>query len=84
VGPGAQVSLNLVDTTQVLPDLVYDRIAAGAEALGCTVVRAELVGLCPLAVLEQVPRHRWAELDLDEDRTIEARLSAVSGQPTIP
>ena len=41
---------------------------------GCSVLRAELVGLMPAAALEQVPRHRWAELDLDEDRTIEGLM----------
>ena len=79
VGPGAQVSLNLIDPETVPPDRVYDRVAQGGEALGCTVLRAELVGLLPLGVLEAVPRHRWPELDLAEDRTIEARLRSVSG-----
>ena len=38
--------------------------------------RAELVGLVPESVLQSVPAHRWTELDLDADRTIEARLAA--------
>ena len=74
-GQGAQVSLNLIDTTLVSVADVYDTVAAGAEEQGCSVSRAELVGLCPASVLEAVPRRRWAELDLSEDRTIEARLS---------
>jgi hypothetical protein len=39
------------------------------------VVRAELVGLVPESVLQSVPAHRWTELDLDADRTIESRLA---------
>jgi len=75
VGRGAQVSLNLIDTSLVSVADVYDAVAAGAEARGCSVLRAELVGLCPASLLEAVPRRRWAELDLGDDRTIEARLS---------
>jgi glutamate formiminotransferase / 5-formyltetrahydrofolate cyclo-ligase len=74
VGQGAQVSLNLIDTTLVSVADVYDAVAGGAEAQGCSVLRAELVGLCPASLLEAVPRRRWAELDLSDDRTIEARL----------
>ena len=79
VGPGAQVSLNLIDTAVAPPDLVYDRVVEGVAALGCPVLRAELVGLIPADVLESVPQHRWAELDLAEDRTIEARLGRPEG-----
>ncbi len=75
VGQGAQVSLNLIDTTLASVADVYDAVATGAEARGCSVLRAELVGLCPASLLEGVPRRRWAELDLSDDRTIEARLS---------
>ncbi len=75
VGHGAQVSCNLVDLDAVGVEEVYDLVAAGAEAGGCTVSRAELVGLLPERALGQVPRHRWAELDLDEGRTIEARVA---------
>jgi hypothetical protein len=38
------------------------------------VSRAELVGLVPQSVLDRTPRHRWAQLDLSDDRTIESRL----------
>ena len=75
-GTGAQVSFNLTDPASVsLPD-VYDAVARGAESMACTVLRAELVGLLPAATLDRVPRHRWAELDLSDERTIEARLEA--------
>lgn len=69
VGGRAQVSCNLVDPLAVGPERVYDQVAGQAP-----VARAELVGLLPEEVLAAVPRARWAELDLDPSRTIEARL----------
>ena len=69
VGGRAQVSCNLVEPGLVGPAAVYDMVAGLAP-----VARAELVGLLPRAVLEAVPRRRWAQLDLDAGRTIEARL----------
>ncbi len=71
VGEGVQVSMNLIDPSTVGPAEAYDAVAAQAE-----VARAELVGLVPATVLAAVPRRRWAELDLAEDRSIEARLAA--------
>lgn len=70
VGGDVQVSMNLLDPAAVGPAEVFDAIGGG---------RAELVGLVPQAVLDAVPRHRWAELDLAPERTIEARLEAVLG-----
>ena len=52
----------------------FERALDRHEVAGC-----ELVGLVPRAVLDAVPRARWAELDLDEDRTIEARLARRGG-----
>ena len=75
VGDGAQVSCNLVDVTSVSVVDVYDRVAAAVERQGCSIRRAELVGLLPEVQLHAVPHHRWVELDLAEDRTIEARLA---------
>jgi glutamate formiminotransferase len=69
VGEQAQVSCNLVEPMLVGPAEVYDRVAAVAA-----VTRAELVGLAPLEVVRAVPRTRWRELDLSEERTIESRL----------
>ena len=69
VGGHAQVSCNLIDPLDVGPAAVYDAVARRAE-----VDRAELVGLVPAAVLADVPVHRWGELDLHRERTIEARL----------
>ncbi len=73
---GAQVSFNLIDPASASIVGVYEAVAAGAEANGCSVTRAELVGLVPTSVLLAVPRHRWPELDLTDDRTIEGRIDA--------
>lgn len=70
VGGRAQVSMNLVDPLALGPADAYDAVASRVAVTG-----AELVGLVPAAVLEAVPRHRWAELDLAPSRTIEMRLS---------
>lgn len=70
VGDAVQVSMNLVDPLAVGPATVYDAVAAEAP-----VARAELVGLVPAGVLAATPAHRWIELDLAQERTIEARLA---------
>ena len=67
--PSVQVSCNLTEPLAVGPDAAFDAVAAHVE-----VARAELVGLVPAAVLAAIPRDRWAELDLDPSRTIEARV----------
>jgi glutamate formiminotransferase len=69
VGDAVQVSCNLVDPLRIGPADAFDAVASRVA-----VDRAELVGLAPAAVLDQVPSRRWAELDLDPTRTIEARL----------
>ena len=74
VGGRAQVSCNLVDPLRLGPDGAYDAVAASAAAAGVRVHGAEVVGLVPAGVLAAVPPARWAELDLDPTRTIEARL----------
>jgi glutamate formiminotransferase len=71
VGAAVQVSLNLVDPARVGPADVYDAVRAQAA-----IARAELVGLVPRSVLQVVDPQRWAELDLSDDRTIEARLGS--------
>jgi glutamate formiminotransferase/glutamate formiminotransferase/formiminotetrahydrofolate cyclodeaminase len=72
VGSHVQVSMNLVEPDVVGPDAVYDEVAARAS-----VARAELVGLLPDAVLRRVDPARWAELDLNPERTIESRLAGI-------
>jgi glutamate formiminotransferase len=74
VEAGAQVSFNLIDPAVVSVIDVFDAVAVGAGRQGCRVLRGELVGLVPAATLAAIPRHRWAELDLAEDRTIEGRM----------
>jgi glutamate formiminotransferase / 5-formyltetrahydrofolate cyclo-ligase len=69
VDGGAQVSTNLIAPDVVGPAEAWDLVAGLAS-----VSRAELVGLVPHSVLARTPRHRWAQLDLSDDRTIESRL----------
>ena len=69
VGGHAQVSCNLVNPLVVGPGAVYDAVAASTA-----VARAEMVGLVPAAVAAAIPADRWAEVDVDPSRTIEARL----------
>lgn len=76
VGERAQVSMNLVEPLRVGPAEAFDRVAAAAAAVGATVEGAELVGLVPDAVLAAISDDRWTLLDLDRDRTIEARVSS--------
>lgn len=71
VGGHPQVSCNLVRPTELGPGEAFDLVAAHAE-----IVRAELVGLLPRSVLVAIPPHRWERLDVDESKTIEARLAA--------
>ncbi len=79
VGPGAQVSCNLIDPAQVSPADLVEQVEESAGGLGCEVTGTELVGLLPAAVLRGIPPTRWSALDLAEDRTIERRLSPVAG-----
>jgi glutamate formiminotransferase len=69
-GQRVQVSMNLVEPLAVGPAAAFDAVAARA-----TVAGAELVGLVPAVVLDRERPERYAELDLAEDRTIEARLA---------
>jgi len=75
VGERWQVSMNLVAPHRVGPAAAFDRVVAEARRVGARVEGAELVGLVPAAVLEAVPEARRGVLDLDEDRTIEARAA---------
>ncbi len=71
VGPHVQVSMNLIEPTVFDPADAFDAVSARAP-----IARAELVGLVPRAVLDRTPRARWAQLDLSDDRSIEARAAA--------
>lgn len=79
VGNSAQVSCNLLQPTSFGPAECYDAVARLAAERGVTITRAELVGLVPAAVVDSTPPERLHELDLGPERTIEARLAAVSG-----
>ena len=68
-----QVSCNLIDPMVVGPGVVYDEVAALLPE-GGEIVRAELVGLVPRAVLEAEAPSRWGQLGLSEAQTIESRL----------
>ena len=78
LGGALQVSCNLVDPERTGPAAVYDAVATLVGDADGAIVRAELVGLAPAPVVAAIPPGRWAELDLSEDRTIEARLAARS------
>ena len=75
VGPRAQVSCNLIDPGRLGPAQLYDEVTRLAAAAGGSVEGAELVGLVPAAVLDVIPRGRWAELGLSAESTVEARLA---------
>lgn len=75
-GAHTQVSMNLIEPSTEGPADVVDRIIPLAAREGVAVLRCELVGLLPGEVLETIPRGRWNELDVSENRTIEARLDA--------
>jgi glutamate formiminotransferase len=77
VGDGVQVSMNLISPQHLGPGDAYDLVRARAR-----IRRAELVGLVPERVLRAVPPARWAELDLDAARTVEARVAAVADPKT--
>lgn len=78
VGERLQVSMNLVAPTVTGPAAATDAVAAVVAAHGGEVTGCELVGLLPQAVLDATDPHRWSELDLADDKTIEARLAATS------
>jgi glutamate formiminotransferase len=77
VAGSVQVSCNLVEPFVFGPDEVYDAVSRLAEQAGTGVARAELVGLAPAAVVEAVAPARRHLLDLDPDRTVEARLATL-------
>jgi glutamate formiminotransferase len=76
VQDATQVSCNLVDPGIIGPAEAFDAVSAAAVAHETGVRRAELVGLLPRAVLLGIPEGRWETLDLDPQRTVEARLGS--------
>jgi glutamate formiminotransferase len=69
VGDHVQVSCNLVNPLVVGPAEIYDAVAQRTA-----IARAELVGLIGRDVLARIDNARWAQLDVGDDRTLEARL----------
>src|SRR5690606_12604335 len=70
VGSRVQVSMNLIAPEVIGPAEAWDLVAEHVAVAG-----AELVGLVPAWLLERTDERRWAQLDLDPERTIEARLA---------
>ncbi len=77
VGPRLQVSCNLIDPLAVGPAVAHDALI---ELLpqGAAITECELVGLAPRAVLDAIDPHRWSQLGLSEELTIEAHLENVA------
>jgi glutamate formiminotransferase len=75
VDGAVQVSCNLVDPVQHTPAEVLDAVSGSLGPEG-SVLRCELVGLAPAAVVEAVPEGRMAELGLSWEATIEAAAEA--------
>jgi glutamate formiminotransferase / 5-formyltetrahydrofolate cyclo-ligase len=73
VGTRVQVSMNLVEPDELGPAQAWDLVAQRAAVAG-----AELVGLVPRSVLERTDPARWAQLDLADAKTIEARLNRLA------
>jgi glutamate formiminotransferase len=76
VGGMTQVSCNLMDPISFGPAQAYDAVDRVAHEHGVGIYRAELVGLAPASVVDSTPPARHRQLDLDPERTLEARLSA--------
>jgi glutamate formiminotransferase len=70
----AQVSCNLVDPASFGPAALFDTVSRQVHQVGGAVTGTELVGLLPDAILQAIPRHRWPELDLAQEKTVEFRL----------
>ncbi len=69
-----QVSCNLIDPLTTTPAEVYDQAAARLQGEE-TILRTELVGLAPRAMLTAIGEDRWASLDLSDAQTIEAAIA---------
>ncbi len=70
----AQISMNLIDLQIVGIDDAYDAVAQHASSQGVDIQRAELVGLIPRFALDGIDPHRWVELDIEVESTIEWRM----------
>jgi glutamate formiminotransferase len=72
--PRAQVSMNLLDTSQTSLARVWHEVEERARAAGVSVLRGELIGLLPLDAALQVVGSALKLTELTRERVIEARL----------
>ncbi|MGI8619343.1 MAG: glutamate formimidoyltransferase [Gemmatimonadaceae bacterium] len=70
----AQVSMNLVDTTQTPVHRVFDFIEMEAQASGAPVTWSEIVGLVPERALFETAAHHLQLSDFTMDQVLEARV----------
>jgi glutamate formiminotransferase len=75
----AQVSMNLLDTTQTPLHVVYDEIGRLAAAHGVAVDRSELIGLMPQSVIFAAAAHYLRLPDFSPARTIEGAMPRPGG-----
>ncbi len=75
VGDMTQVSFNIVDTTAIKIDNLYDAVEKLALSKGVAISRAELVGLLPAECLATIPPNRYKQLDIGPERTVEGRIT---------
>ncbi len=75
VSGATQVSCNLLDPARVTPLEVLERVRASLPD-GASVLRCELVGLAPDAVLAAVPPERWEEVGLSEEARVSRALES--------
>ncbi len=75
VGDMTQVSFNIVDTTTIKIDNLYDTVEKLALSKGVVISKAELVGLLPAECLATIPPNRYEQLDICPERTIEKRIT---------
>lgn len=75
VGNHWQISMNLIDPERVGPDIATDRVLYFAQQHNVEIDHCELVGLMSQYALNKISQHRWNELDLSAEQTIEFRRS---------
>ncbi len=75
VGNMTQVSFNIIDTTAIRIDDLYDSVETLAQSEGAHIAKAELVGLLPNECLTTIKSSRYRQLDISPERTIEKRIT---------
>jgi glutamate formiminotransferase / formiminotetrahydrofolate cyclodeaminase len=80
----AQVSMNLVDTTQTPMHRVFDFVKSEAAANGVPVTWSEIVGLVPERALMEAAAHHMQLAQFDAEQVLERRVrEAVSGGQSV-